>query len=504
MKVFSNMSWVGVLLGSLFFIALTLTIVLCRALPAHAATITVTNALDDNSAGSLRQLVSSANAGDTITFAPGYFNSARTITLTRQIVITKSLTIDGSSASITPTISGGNITRTFYTTAGTFVTLNHISIINGNAAINNGGGIYNAGVLNVSHSSFISNSATALSGIDDGGAIYNAGTLTVSHSVFISNTANYGGGIRNNGTATVSDSSFYRNRSLSSGGAVMNGGTFALNINANLSSADVIMPYPRIPDSISGSPVMTMKIIHSTFTDNAAAYGAGVWSDSTLTLIDSEFSHNAAIVSGGALFNGFSIATLSNSTIYSNTAQFGGGIYNASGPLTVTNATIVTNSATIEGGAIMNEGLITATNVTFAGNISSLGSTVAVTGTAVIMKLVMRNTIVLYAAGQDGCYGNVVDGGYNLESGITCNLTATHSLQNSNPLLAALKINMPGINVSTMALLSGSPAINTGNNAVCPSTDERGIPRMVNNVCDIGAFEFWSATYTAYLPLMLR
>jgi len=40
-----------------------------------------------------------------------------------------------------------------------------------------------------------------------------------------------------------------------------------------------------------------------------------------------------------------------------------------------------------------------------------------------------------------------------------------------------------------MALLPGSPAINAGNNANCPSKDQRGVNRPQGSHCDIGAYE---------------
>ena len=56
-----------------------------------------------------------------------------------------------------------------------------------------------------------------------------------------------------------------------------------------------------------------------------------------------------------------------------------------------------------------------------------------------------------------------------------------------NPLLGPLANN--GGPTQTHALLSGSPAINRGINASLPSTDQRGLPRLVGPRVDSGAFE---------------
>ncbi len=61
-----------------------------------------------------------------------------------------------------------------------------------------------------------------------------------------------------------------------------------------------------------------------------------------------------------------------------------------------------------------------------------------------------------------------------------------------NPLLGPLVNN--GGSTETHALLTGSPALDTGNNATCPATDQRGIPRPGGAACDIGSYELNDTT----------
>ena len=77
--------------------------------------------------------------------------------------------------------------------------------------------------------------------------------------------------------------------------------------------------------------------------------------------------------------------------------------------------------------------------------------------------------------------------GHNLDSDNTCNLSSVGDLPNTDPLLGPLQDN--GGPTETHALLPESPAIDAGDNAACPSTDQRGIIRPQGSACDIGAFE---------------
>jgi len=76
-------------------------------------------------------------------------------------------------------------------------------------------------------------------------------------------------------------------------------------------------------------------------------------------------------------------------------------------------------------------------------------------------------------------------------------ITGPGDLNNTDPLLGSLQNN--GGPTQTMALLSGSPAIDVGNPAGCTDglghslkTDQRGMPRPDpedKGGCDMGAYE---------------
>lgn len=83
--------------------------------------------------------------------------------------------------------------------------------------------------------------------------------------------------------------------------------------------------------------------------------------------------------------------------------------------------------------------------------------------------------------------------GYNISSDGSCFFNQTGDLQNTDPLLANLQDN--GGPTFTHALTEGSPAIDAGDPANFPATDQRGIARPAdgnkdgNAVCDIGSYE---------------
>lgn len=185
---------------SLFMLCLLLA---WGVIPVQAATIIV-NSTADSGAGSLRTALTSAAAGDTITFT----TSGTLQLLSNLPTLTQTdLTIEGN----TVTILGGASVRSFTVTIGASVTINKLTMTGGNCNSvcpvgNSGGGIYNSGTLTLTNSTVSGNLASA-----GGGGIYNDGTLTLTNSTLSGNLASAGGGgILNYGTLTLSNSTLFR------------------------------------------------------------------------------------------------------------------------------------------------------------------------------------------------------------------------------------------------------------------------------------------------------
>ncbi|MBF0589699.1 MAG: DUF4347 domain-containing protein [Magnetococcales bacterium] len=141
------------------------------------ATITVTSSSDSGS-GTLRQAISDASSGDTITFS----SSVTTVTLSSgQLSIAKNLTIDGdlnNDSSPDVTVDANYTSRVFYISSGTVV-LEGLTITHGLLYGDGGDGSKTDG---------------GTGGDALGAGIYNAGTLTIASSTITMNLASGGGG----------------------------------------------------------------------------------------------------------------------------------------------------------------------------------------------------------------------------------------------------------------------------------------------------------------------
>jgi CSLREA domain-containing protein len=231
--------------------------------------------------------------------------------------------------------------------------------------------------------------------------------------------------------------------------------------------------------------------------------GGGIkHSGGALTLTGVTISGNSGAL-GGGIYNDFNggVLTITGSTIAGNTASIGGGILiQPGGASRITNSTISGDGAQLAGG-IENGGLLTLVNSTVSGN--SAESRVGGIDNGAGAGTTLFNTIVANNPTGGNCGGPVTtDGGYNIEDGTTCGFTAATSHSNMDPQLDPAGLVSNGGPTATIALLSGSPAIDVippGTNACGTgvTTDQRGVPRPFGTGCDVGAYE---ANYKGFLP----
>ncbi len=148
--------------------------------------------------------------------------------------------------------------------------------------------------------------------------------------------------------------------------------------------------------------------------------------------------------------------------------------------------------------ANLNQASLTVINSTFSGNSGGVGviSNDDAPGIATVSNSILAN-------GPSGnCDGIVTDGGYNISDDATCGFTGTgangktigDSVTDINVALDPGGLADNGGPTQTIALESGSYAIDAIPLANCPSTDQRGAPRPdpaspPEIACDIGAFE---------------
>jgi hypothetical protein len=169
--------------------------------------------------------------------------------------------------------------------------------------------------------------------------------------------------------------------------------------------------------------------------------------------------------------------------------------------LNLKNATIAEGSIFFvslgSGGGIENQGTLTVINSTFSGNGAEDGGGGVIVSTEGSASF--KSTILAASTSGGNCSGTITDLGYNISDDDSCGFTATGSQNNTDPLLDSAGLANNGGPTQTVALLSGSPAIDAILLASCTdqdgtplTTDQRGFRRPDNGegVCDIGAYEF--------------
>ena len=477
---------------------------------------------------SLRDALDAATTdGDIIVFNAAL--SGQTISLSEgQLEITAGITITGlGSANLT--VDAVSNSRVFYistATSGVEVAISGLSIINGEEPDEYGGGIYdqhagNLRLQDVSITGCVAEYGGAVYKDGDGtieivdstisdnyaeesaGALYNngVGDLIITNSTFDGNSANGNGGVgelSNDGNVTITGSTFSNNTSLyGKGGALY----ITTDVTGNV--------------SISGS----------TFSDNDALYGGGgaIYTDNvgSFTISSSTFSGNYSASWGGALYMGSTgqVITITDSLFVDNSSAYEGGAVDfdaADQIVTINNSTFVDNASGSDGGAIWKEegGSLTInmstitenSSVTDGGGVWFDGDTA---GNAAQADVTITGTILTGNTGfegaaddlgsRDGATSHVATISDSILGVVKATITVTAS-NNIDAMASGFVLGLDALAdnggaTQTMALLTGSPAIDAGPATVPTFTgngfDQRATPyvRVYNGQSDIGAFE---------------
>jgi hypothetical protein len=451
------------------------------------------NALTDTGAGSgqtgdLRYCVTHATSGnDTITFAPGL---SGTIQLQSALpTLNASVDIQGPGAQVITVDGGSSNAYGFTVDGGAQVQIAGLTLYSSDPDVKKG-------------SATISNCTVSDAYLFTDQKTINTGTaLTVSNctldgatidnwengaALTVNNCTISGGGINNSGSATISHSSL-------SGSSIVNGMSETISYST-ISGYTGNGSYGGPPDAVGAiQNTGNLTINNSTLSGNKAVGGPAYW----VPTYSGAFTYSGGNGMGGGIYMDAGTLSINSSTIADNEAiggstagvefagnSLGGGLYIAGGTVSINNSTFAGNQAVGGAGPVIGPGK------GYGGGIYNAAGPGA---------LQMHDTIVANNTADVGpdLYGSVTSLGYNLfgnsagGSGF-----AASDLLSVNPQLGPLQNN--GGPTQTMALLSGSPAIDAGDNSNAPANDQRGpgFPRIVNGTIDIGAFEVQNGSPT--------
>jgi hypothetical protein len=300
--------------------------------------------------------------------------------------------------------------------------------------------------------------------------ITDMGSLELSHIILANGCVSqnsqihkfYGGGIYNQGNLSVTDSVFSKNGAATGAGIYNYQGTVSQISNSIFEQNDV-------PDF----------------------FGAGLANDDgqITSIKNNAFIQNNAFFGGGGIANANNgtITTIARNTFDKNNSAFiGAGLYNLSGAV-INNIENNTFSGNTGSSGVGNESLISnISNSTFVNNdfgIHNDAGTISSINNSVIDACLNQN-------------GGSINGSNNLSDDInhSCpGTTLTFNLNINTNMEDNRCVNKLADNtcVQTHALLTGSDAIDQGNNNAT-SIDQRGFEPL--GIRDIGAFEFASPT----------
>jgi predicted outer membrane repeat protein len=398
----------------------------------------------------------------------------------------RGLTVSGGTRAGIRVIDDGALTATRVTVAE-----NVAGDIRANPTgvrFNDGGGIFNRGILTVVDSLIAGNTAHI------GAGIFNSGILRMTGSTVSDNTAGddprgsaSGGGITTGGTATITSSRVVGNRAGNGGGIYTSG---ELTVE-NSEIADNVVPAGAGVINHGGGIYVTgtARIRDSVIARNTASYGGGIFKspEASLAITGTSITSNRAGTSGGGIINNRGTLTLERSTIANNEGE---GLSNNRGTATLINVTVSGNGRRQGSVGINNTGVggdvgvLKIIHGTITGNQAGLRNDG-------VSQVTLRATI-LQGNPSANCTGRIISEGANISSDGTCNLTGPGDRNRTNALLGPLGDN--GGKTQTHALSPESLAIDAAGLCDVP-VDQRGESRPQPGApgllaaCDSGSYE---------------
>lgn len=342
-----------------------------------------------------------------------------------------------------------------------------------NSASHYGGAAYLSGNLSVQSSRFLGNRARTAYG----GAIYSTGgSLDLLDCVFLGNRADGGqGGAVRMSSGTLHGCRFEQNVATSDGGGLYASGTvsvvdchFERNVGSSGGGAFV-----------SGSSSADLRFQRSTFVENVATSNGGGVLMSAGYVDACRFLGNSAGANGGGLRSSGNV-TWVNCLFHDNRAQRGAGAYVASGSGSqrlISSCTFTRNAATVEGGGVfVNLNGLLVRNSILWGNGGGPN---------------VERAQIAHSSSQPPSLSHCVLEGLNLHAG-NANIDANPAFVDPQGADA-----IPGTLDDDFRLLSGSPAVDSGSNALLPTDlfdqdgdgdvlepwpfDHDGAPRIVDD-----------------------
>ena len=493
-----------------------------------ASNLPVTSCLDDGSAGTLRSVVASAFAGDTVDLSHlTCSNSTITLATGSVDILDGDLTIAGAGAQAL-TIDGADHDRVFKHTGNGALTISKLTVAHGHVHHSGqdtyGGCIYSSGGVVLDHaivdSCTIDGSADA--SVAAGGGVASRGDDLVLTASTISHTsvanalvvrgaaafaehASLTGSTISYATATATEYGF--------GGCLYAFGTAQSTIAGSTLTRCALTVSPggassrRYAQGGGAWALFDLKLTSSIVSNNALssdnAYGGGVFTRLDAVIEGSTIRDNKLTVSAGGFADGGGVGirgtgTITASTIYHNQAHRGGGVsQEGTGTLVVADSTISSNIGTASCGGIYINVPLSLRNSTVAFNNGGQFGGICPNGGS----MSSQSSIVAKNTASGGVASDISDEPSMLTIGGSNNLIGVAGTDvilpgdtlHGDPLLLALANN--GGPTMTHALGATSPALNHGNDIAGLNFDQRGVgfPRVAGAAVDIGAFELQPA-----------